>query len=79
MRRHGQDWKPSCLIQETVLLYPSTGGRLKARRILTDHDDTAAELASVFGPDNYAPKSWVIHSRTRQPPADKNKHSLTDP
>lgn len=43
-------------IQETVLLYPSTGGRPKARRILTDHDDTAAELATIFGTNAYAPK-----------------------
>lgn len=44
-------------IQETVLLYPSTGGRPKARRILTDHDDTAAELAKLFNINTYAPKS----------------------
>lgn len=33
-------------IEETVLIYPSTGGRPKARRILTDHDQTATELLS---------------------------------
>lgn len=44
-------------IQETVLLYPSTGGRPKARRILTDHDDTAANLGRIFGINAYAPTS----------------------
>ena len=44
-------------IQETVLLYPSTGGRPKARRVLTDHDATAAQLAGVFGVDAYAQRS----------------------
>jgi len=43
-------------IQETVLLYPSTGGRPKARRVLTDHDATAAQLAGIFGVDAYAPR-----------------------
>jgi len=44
-------------IQETVLIYPSTGGRPKARRILTDHDPTAARLAEIFNLDHYAPRS----------------------
>ncbi len=44
-------------IQETVLLYPSTGGRPKAKRMLTDHDATAAKLSKVFHLDAYAPKS----------------------
>jgi len=44
-------------IQETVLLYPSTGGRPKARRVLTDHDATATQLAAIFGLDAYAPRS----------------------
>jgi len=44
-------------IQETVLLYPSTGGRPKARRVLTDHDATATQLAAIFGLDSYAPRS----------------------
>lgn len=43
-------------IEETVLLYPSTGGRPKARRMLTDHDQAAAKLADIFGLDAYAPK-----------------------
>lgn len=44
-------------IQETVLLYPSTGGRPKARRVLTDHDATATQLADIFGLHAYAPRS----------------------
>ncbi|WP_206446928.1 IS1634 family transposase [Agrococcus sp. KRD186] len=44
-------------IEETVLLYPSTGGRPKARRVLTDHEQVAAELADLFGINAYAPKS----------------------
>lgn len=44
-------------IEETVLLYPSTGGRPKAKRILTDHDQTATELADIFGLHTYAPNS----------------------
>ena len=39
-----------------MLIYPSTGGRPKARRILTDHGDTAARLAEIFGLDRYAPR-----------------------
>ena len=44
-------------IQETVLLYPSTGGRPKARRVLTEHDATATQLATIFGLDSYAARS----------------------
>jgi transposase len=44
-------------IQETVLIYPSTGGRPKARRTLTDHGPTAARLADIFHLDHYAPRS----------------------
>jgi transposase len=44
-------------IEETVLLYPSTGGRPKARRILTDHDPTAAKLAETFTLHTYAPRA----------------------
>lgn len=43
-------------IQETVLLYPSTGGRPKARRMLTDTDATQKRLHDLFGLAAYAPK-----------------------
>jgi transposase len=42
-------------IQETVLLYPSKGGRPKARRMLTETDPTAQRLYHLFGLDHYAP------------------------
>ena len=43
-------------IQETVLLYPGTQGRPRARRILTDTDPTQQKLYSLFNLDAYAPK-----------------------
>jgi transposase len=42
-------------IQETVLIYPSTGGRPKARRMLTDRDPTQQHLFHLFSLDAYAP------------------------
>jgi transposase len=42
-------------LQETVLLYPSTGGRPKARRMLTETDPTQQRLYDLFGLDHYAP------------------------
>ncbi len=44
-------------IEETVLIYPSTGGRPKAKRILTDHDQTATKLSQIFGLDTYTPRT----------------------
>jgi transposase len=38
-------------IQETVLIYPSTGGRPKARRMLTDLTTVQARLADIFDLD----------------------------
>ncbi|MDO5745941.1 MAG: IS1634 family transposase [Micrococcaceae bacterium] len=43
-------------IQETVMVYPSTGGRPKARRILTEDIDTHARLAEIFNLKKWAPK-----------------------
>jgi len=43
-------------IQETVLLYPSTGGRPKARRMLSETDPTQDRLSDLFGLAAYAPK-----------------------
>ncbi len=43
-------------IQETVLLYPGTEGRPRARRILTDTDPTQRKLYNLFNLDTYAPK-----------------------
>jgi transposase len=42
-------------IQETVMVYPSTGGRPKARRMLTEMPPTAARLFELFGLAAYAP------------------------
>lgn len=41
-------------IQETVLLYPSTGGRPKARRMLSDSNPTQQRLYEIFDLDRYA-------------------------
>ena len=44
-------------IEETVLIYPSTGGRPKARRMLTDMDPTQQRLSDLFDLARYAPTS----------------------
>jgi transposase len=44
-------------IQETVLIYPSTGGRPKARRMLTETDDTQDQLIDIFDLNRWAPRS----------------------
>ncbi|MFE7842957.1 hypothetical protein ACFU53_44915 [Streptomyces sp. NPDC057474] len=44
-------------IQETVLIYPSTGGRPKARRMLTDLTTTQARLADILDPDLSVPRT----------------------
>jgi transposase len=44
-------------IGETVLIYPSTGGRPKARRMLTEHDPDQRQLAQIFELDRWAPHS----------------------
>ncbi|MBW3604198.1 MAG: transposase, partial [Actinobacteria bacterium] len=43
-------------IQETVLIYPSTGGRPKARRTLTDMTPTQQRLYDLFTLHRYAPR-----------------------
>jgi len=42
-------------IGETMLIYPSTGGRPKARRMLTETDDLQRHLATTFHLDRWAP------------------------
>jgi transposase len=42
-------------IQETVLVYPSEGGRPRARRMLTQTDGAAKRLFDLFGLAAYAP------------------------
>ena len=42
-------------IEETVLIYPSTGGRPKARRMLTETTPTQNQLAEIFDLPRWAP------------------------
>ncbi|HYZ09063.1 MAG TPA: IS1634 family transposase [Pseudonocardiaceae bacterium] len=42
-------------IEETLLLYPSTGGRPRARRMLTEMSPTQQQLYDLFDLDQYAP------------------------
>jgi transposase len=44
-------------IQETVLIYPSTGGRPKARRMLTETTPTQDHLAEIFDLTRWAPRT----------------------
>ena len=64
-------------IQETVLLYPSTGGRPKARRMLTETDPTQQRLYDLFGLDAYAPAPMTTtassprHGPRSKPPCER--------
>ena len=42
-------------IEETLLLYPSTGGRPRARRMLTEMTPTQHQLYETFALDHFAP------------------------
>ena len=44
-------------IGETVMIYPSTGGRPKARRLLTDRDPTQQRLFDLFSLGAYTPRA----------------------
>ena len=44
-------------IEETVLIYPSTGGRPKARRMLTETIDTQDTLTEIFDLTKWAPRN----------------------
>ena len=44
-------------IQETVLIYPSTGGRPKARRMLTETSPTQDQLTEIFDLKRWAPRA----------------------
>ena len=44
-------------IGETVLIYPSTGGRPKARRMTTELAGDQPKLYEIFGLDRWAPRS----------------------
>jgi hypothetical protein len=44
-------------ISETVLIYPSSGGRPKARRMLTETTDNQDQLTEIFDLTKWAPRS----------------------
>jgi transposase len=44
-------------IQETVMIYPSAGGRPKARRMLTDRDPAQQHLFEIFNLSTRAPRA----------------------
>jgi hypothetical protein len=44
-------------IQETVLIYPSTGGRPKARRMLTELSRDQRTLYEIFDLNRWAPRT----------------------
>ncbi|WP_322760915.1 hypothetical protein [Frankia sp. Cr2] len=44
-------------IGETMLIYPTAGGRPKARRMLTETSATQEDLADIFGLARLAPRS----------------------
>jgi hypothetical protein len=44
-------------IEETVLIYPSTGGRPKARRMLTETTPTQDHLVEIFDLHRWAPQT----------------------
>jgi hypothetical protein len=44
-------------IGETVLIYPSAGGRPKARRMTTELTSQQRELHEIFGLQRWAPRS----------------------
>ena len=52
-------------IEETVMIYPSAGGRPKARRMLTDRDPAQQRLFDLFGLARYAPP---LRSYNQPPP-----------
>jgi len=62
-------------IQETVLLYPSTGGRPRARRILTEMDPTQHDLFDLFTLDPYAPPQLGNTAATTKTRPHKRKQT----
>jgi hypothetical protein len=53
----GEIMKELADMGETVLLYPSTGGRPRARRMLTEMHSTQARLFEIFALESLAPAS----------------------
>jgi len=48
-------------IEETVLIYPSTGGRPKARRMLTETTPEQTQLVEIFNLQHWAPRRSYTH------------------
>ena len=44
-------------IEETVLIYPTTGGRPKARRMLTETNETQDQLTEIFDLTRWSPRT----------------------
>jgi hypothetical protein len=62
-------------IGETMLVYPSTGDRPKARRMTTELVGHQPRLYDTFGLERWAPQSLVIRETSpRTPPASGNSH-----
>ena len=62
-------------IGETVLIYPSSGGRPKARRMTTELTANQARLHQVFALDRWAPRLFG-HSRKRPRQATEQQKPL---
>ena len=64
-------------IGETVLIYPSTGGRPKARRMITELSGDQQKLHDVFGLDQWAPPVRSYAETGIPSPPDQPKHSAS--
>jgi transposase len=64
-------------IGETVLIYPSSGGRPKARRMTTELTPDQAKLHQVFALDRWAPRP-LGHTRKTAPAAPWPAETLTE-
>jgi hypothetical protein len=53
----GEIMKELADVQETLLLYPSTGGRPRARRMLTEMTSIQERLYGIFALEAFAPAS----------------------
>jgi len=55
-------------VEETLMIYPSTGGRPRARRMITEMDPTQARLYELLGLAAYAPTAEVLGDTRPAPP-----------
>ena len=61
-------------IEETVLVYPSTGGRTKARRMTTELTGNQPQLYEIFGLNRWTPRSQVIGASDPETLSHLQKH-----